>query len=123
VPPRVAGAADGPRGRLVKASDSSTVYYVYPSGKRKPFASEAAFFSYGHTFDGVEVVTPQQLAAIPAVQLVKSTTSPTVYLLDGFTLRPIVGEAAFLAAGYRWADIELANPTDVQSYPLGTPVV
>ncbi len=121
--PRVAGAADGPVGRLVKAADASTVYYVYPSGKRKPFASEAAFFSYGHTFDGVQIVTSQQLAAIPAVQLLKSTGSQTVYLLDGSTLRPIVSEAAFLAAGYRWADVELANPTDVQSYPLGTPVV
>jgi hypothetical protein len=120
--PRVAGASDGPAGRLVKSTDSSTVYYVYPSGRRKPFASEAAFFSYGHRFSDVQAITPQQLAAIPPVLLLKSTASQSVYLLDGSSLRPIVNEAAFLRAGYRWADVELASPTDVQSYPLGTPI-
>lgn len=121
--PRVAGATSQPSGRVVKSPESSTVYYVYPgSGKKKPYANQAAFFSYGHTFAEVELITPQQLSAITDVQLVKSTTSPTVYKLEGATLRPIVSEAAFLAAGYRWSDVELANPTDVQSYPLGTPI-
>lgn len=123
--PRVAGASTAAvqRGRLVKSASSPAVYYVYPgSGKKKPYASQAAFFSYGHSFADVQVVSDQQLAAIADVQLVKSTAAPTVYKLEGATLRPIVSEAAFLAAGYRWADIELANPTDVQSYPLGTPI-
>lgn len=120
--PRVAGTSTGPSGRLVKAAGSSTVYYVYASGRKKPFASEAAFYSYGHRFSDVQTVTDQQLAAIPNVQLVKGTTSQAVYLLEGATLRPIASEAAFLAAGYSWANVELANPTDIVSYTPGAPV-
>ncbi len=112
----------GPVGRLVKAAGANAVYYVYASGKKKPFINEAAFYSYGNRFADVESMTAEELTSIPGVQLLKATNSPAVYLMEGTTRRPIVSEAKFLAAGYRWADIELANPTDVASYPLGTPV-
>ena len=126
--PRVSGIATGPNinsGWLAKTAANSAVYYIYPSGRKKVFLTEASFYSYGHKFSEVRVISASELANYPDVRLIKTNFAPTVYVFDptvrdGLTplLHPILNADAFVRAGYKWDEIELANPTDAQSYPV-----
>lgn len=121
--PRVASAQTGPVGRVIKSPESTTVYYVYPSGKKKPYATVASFLSYGHTFAEVQVISAAELAAIPDVRVIKSVYSPAIYKLDGAVLHPVASEDAFIRAGFSWSEIEQASAADIQSYPVGQPII
>jgi hypothetical protein len=126
--PRVSGIATGPdsnSGWLAKTPTNPAVYYIYPSGRKKIFLTEAVFYSYGHNFRDVRVISASELANYPDVRLIKTKFAPTVYAFepigrDGSSplLHPILTADAFIRAGYKWDEIELANPTDVQSYPV-----
>jgi hypothetical protein len=92
---------------LIKSPDFSSVYY-FDGEKRHAFPSESVFFSWYVDFSGVQTVTSQELGQIPlgsnvtmrpGTKLVKITSVPLVYAVEGQKLRPVSTEAV---AGSIW---------------------
>lgn len=88
---------------LIKGADSDIVYAVMPDGKRHPFASEAAYYSWYSDFSGVQTVDADELAKymvgtpveLRPGTLVKSVIDPKVYMItDDFQLRWVQDEAS-----------------------------
>ncbi|MFA6100237.1 MAG: ice-binding family protein [Patescibacteria group bacterium] len=100
---------------LVKLADDgnantqadSAVYYVGADGKRHSFANSHIFFSWFTDFNGVRVITLQQLANLPlginvrykpGSKMVKFTTDPKVYVVSrGGVLRWVKTEGVAAA--------------------------
>ncbi len=99
-------------GDLIKAS-GQTVYYYGQDGKRYVFPTEKTYKSWFADFNGVKTVTDAELATVtiggnvtyrPGVRLVKITTDPKVYAIEGKQLRWIMTEAlAIQLFGANWA--------------------
>ena len=71
--------------------EDSAVYYIGVDGKRHAFPNSKIFFTWYANFDGVVVITADQMAGIPlgtnvrykpGVRMVKFVTDPKVYLVD-----------------------------------------
>jgi predicted secreted protein len=98
-------------GDLIKASGPA-VYYYNTDGKRYVFPNEKTYFTWYTRFSNIKTITDAELAAImiggnvtyrPGVKMVKLTTDPKVYAVDGSnTLRWMQTEA--LAQNYYGAD-------------------
>lgn len=99
-------------GTLIKASGPA-VYYYTAAGTRYVFPTEKTYKSWYADFSGVITVTDAELAAIPiggnvtyrpGTRMVKITTDPKVYAVQGTELRWVTSET--LAAelfGENWA--------------------
>lgn len=88
-------------GDLIKASGQA-VYYYADDGKRYVFPTEKTYKSWYVDFSSVKTITDSELAAItiggnvtyrPGVRLVKVTTDPHVYAVEGRELRWVTNEA------------------------------
>jgi hypothetical protein len=92
---------------LIKTNSSPAVYYCGMNGKRYVFPNEKTYFSWYKDFNGVTVITAEQMAQIPiggnvtyrpGMRMIKITSSPTVYAVGvGGVLRPIASEAVAVA--------------------------
>lgn len=69
----------------------------------------------GHTYQSL-LPTPKWH---PSGNLLKTPDSSTVYLLDGFTLRPFLTEGAFTSRNYEWDDIVLVGADELACYSMG----
>lgn len=90
VAPLTASAATLTNGMLIKRSDLSTVYYYMNNG-RYTFPTQKTFEAWYPNFNGVTVVSADELAAVPLAGnitvrpgtfLVKITTDPKVYAVE-----------------------------------------
>ncbi|MEK7647698.1 MAG: hypothetical protein AAB384_01515 [Patescibacteria group bacterium] len=90
VAPLTASAATLTNGMLIKRADLSTVYYYMNNG-RYTFPSQKTFEAWYPNFNGVTVVSADELAAVPLAGnivvrpgtfLVKITTDPKVYAVE-----------------------------------------
>lgn len=102
-------------GDLIKTADRSTVYYFGFDGKRHIFPNEPTYFSWYSNFDGIKIVTEEELASItlghnivirPGTNLVKIESDSKVYAVEPYgILRHIPSEqTARNLYGYFWAD-------------------
>lgn len=118
---------------LMKSADSDIVYAVTQDGKRHPFASEAAYYSWYTDFSGVKTVSADELAAymmgkpveLRPGTMVKSVIDPKVYLItDDFQLRWIQDESTAAALyGENWNTKVLDLPEYLlKNYGKGTDV-
>lgn len=127
---------------LVKLPDDSNpdtqedtaVYYVGADGKRHAFPHEKVYFTWYENFDGVQLISAEQLATIPlganvtykpGVKMVKFTTLAKVYVVEkGGILRWVTSEA--LAAELYGADwnmkIDDINDAFYANYTFGADV-
>ncbi|MBP9827822.1 M23 family metallopeptidase [Patescibacteria group bacterium] len=64
---------------LIRTPDVSTVYYCGSDGGRYVFQNEKTFFSWYEDFDDVEIITTDEMAALPIKGVV--TYKPGSYLL------------------------------------------
>ncbi|MBI5621341.1 hypothetical protein HY933_00550 [Candidatus Falkowbacteria bacterium] len=78
-------------GDLIKAADSSTVYYYGYDGQRHAFPHSSIYFSWYDNFDRVKTVSKADLASInlgknimirPGTYLVKLVSDPKVYAVE-----------------------------------------
>ncbi|MEK9155313.1 MAG: M23 family metallopeptidase [Patescibacteria group bacterium] len=74
--------------------------------------------STGHTYQST-LPTPKWH---PSGSLLKSPASSTVYLLDGFTVRPFLNESAFTSRNYDWDDIALVANDELACFSTGDSV-
>lgn len=130
-------------GDLIKTRYSPTVYYFGYDGKRHAFPNEPIYFSWYSNFDGVKIITPQELAEIPlgpsvvvrpGTNLVKIQTDPKVYAVEPYgVLRHVTSEAlAQNLFGENWAskvidldvaffpDYKIGDPITYQAHPENT---
>ena len=129
-------------GDLIKMNGLSSVYYL-SGGKRFVFPNESTYFSWFSDWNGVKVVSSDELYSYPlggnvtfraGTKLVKITTNDTVYAVEpNGTLRSIVSEENAKALyGANWskmvvdvADAFFTNytvgaPLTAGVYPVGT---
>lgn len=88
----VATKAAAQAGDLIKKDGLSAVYYLGQDGKRYVFPNEATYKSWYNDFSGVVTVSADELASYPlganvvvrpGTYLVKITTDPKVYAVEG----------------------------------------
>jgi len=98
-------------GDLIKASGPA-IYYYHSDGKRYVFPNEKTYFTWYAGFTNIKTITDAELAAVsiggnvtyrPGVKMIKLTTDPKVYAVDGSNmLRWVKTES--LAQSYYGAD-------------------
>lgn len=92
----------------------SAVYYIGTDGMRHAFPNDKVYFTWYASFDGIQIVSQEQLASIPlgknvtykpGVKLVKFTTDPKVYAVaPRANLRWVTTEAIAVSLyGADWA--------------------
>lgn len=120
-------------GDLIKAS-SASVYYYAEDGKRYVFPNDKTYFTWYSDFSAVETISDEELATIPiggnatyrpGIKLIKVTTDPKVYAIDGDrTLRWIKTEAiAAFMYGDDWAaQVDDLPDTFFVNYSVGLPI-
>lgn len=120
VAPLTASAATLTNGMLIKRADLSTVYYYMNNG-RYTFPTQKTFEAWYPNFNGVTVVTADELAAVPLAGnitvrpgtfLVKITTDPKVYAVEpkGVLRWVKTEEVAKSLWGANWAKMVIDVP-------------
>lgn len=130
-------------GDLIKTKYSSTVYYFGFDGKRHAFPNEPIYFSWYSNFDGIKIVTAEELAEMPlghsivvrpGTNLLKIQTDPKVYVVEPYgALYHLPSEAMARALfGDSWAkkvididvslfpDYKINGAVQHQAHPDGT---
>ncbi len=119
---------------LIKCPDFSSVYYLAEDGKRHVFPNDKVYSSWYPDFDDVKVISCEDLSKIPigtlvpyqaGTQLVKITSSPTVYAVEpSGELRSIESEAqARDLFGNEWAGrVHDVPDTFFPHYDIGAPL-
>ncbi len=116
-----------PDGRIIKSVNDHKIYKV-EDGKKRWISSVPVFTSYNYLFENVVVVGDQKTAELPSGTdlplrtgtLIKTTTSPSVYVIDvvnGIGYRRLVtSSAAFEASGfYPWL-IQTVSQATIDGY-------
>lgn len=116
-------------GTLIKGTNPE-VYLVDSRGEKHHITSVENFLALGYNFNSVHALTDGDLASYTTGTaltnshadgaLIKYASSPTVYLVEGGTKRPIVAASIFEGRGYRWEDV--ATVSDSIIYTDGTTV-
>ena len=130
----VATKAAAQAGDLIKKDGLSAVYYLGQDGKRYVFPNEATYKSWYNDFSGVVTVSADELANYPlganvvvrpGTYLVKITTDPKVYAVEGNgVLRWVQTETDAKALyGENWAKrvIDVAD-SFFTNYTIGKPL-
>ncbi|MCA9390503.1 hypothetical protein KC571_03805 [candidate division WWE3 bacterium] len=114
-------------GALIKKSSNDTVYLVQ-SGTKVPIPSATAFLS--HNFPWAEVLTLNSdevdfysngsHLTIRNGTLVKSSSSDTVYVIQGTSKRPFPTADIFLDLGYGWDSIYTSSDAELSGYTTGS---
>jgi len=103
-------------GALIKIPGSATVYLIIDNGSKYPFKSAEEFLRFGFRFERVRVVDASVLASYPDApignlayhaknQFIKFADSPTVYLMENRTKRPIRTPAVFFSYTNSFDDV------------------
>ncbi len=115
-----------PDNTLVRADGSPTVYLI-KDGKRKEFTSAVLFEKLGYRWNDIINTDASELESYPKEgrvlypdgTLIKSTASPTVYLLENGRKKKILSLTLFKKRGYRWNDVISVSPDELRDYPDG----
>jgi len=130
-------AAQGPEtytGRLVKATNASTVYFAAADGKRYVFGDEATFKSWFADFDSVQTLSAQAISVMPVggkvllkpgTGLVRAASSPRVYAIakDGsahWIVNPQLVEQYF--GSYWKTQVTTIDDASFADYAYGAPI-
>jgi hypothetical protein len=119
-------------GDLVKAPNVAAVYLI-ENGMKRVFVSGGAFTSRGYKWSDIITVDtllisqhpdgePLTETVVTEGSLVKSVSSPVVYLIQNGSKRPFTDERSFLTRGYNWYDIRGVSFSELDAVPLGSPM-
>ena len=110
----------------------SAVYYIGTDGKRHAFPNDKVYFTWYTSFNGVQIMSTDQLASIPlgqnvtykpGVKMVKFTTDPKVYAVaKNGVLRWIASESVAISLyGSNWnQNIDDISDAFFSNYQFGT---
>ncbi|HLD81873.1 MAG TPA: hypothetical protein VJA22_01540, partial [Patescibacteria group bacterium] len=109
-----------PTARLLRATGDPAIYYLdYRLNKKHVQPTEQIFKQYGNRFEDVLVVSQSDLNAWEDMKLVKTSSSPSVYYLEGNRKRLIPSEHDFIALDFSWSQIATIAPFDLAYYQDG----
>ncbi len=102
-------------GDLLRLDFSPIVYHVTSEGTRRPFADPYTYFTHYDSFEGVQVVSTDQISQLeigmpmmpaPGIVLVKTPSNPQVFAInEAEELQWVVSEElAIVLFGDNWAD-------------------
>lgn len=119
-----------PNGSLIKKADDPTVYLM-EGGKKRPIPSPTAFFSRNYDWPHIAITSNDALsfyatgsmATIRTGALIKPDNDPTVYVVQGSTIRPFSSADIFLDLGYSWDSIYTVPAAEVATYTTGSLMV
>jgi hypothetical protein len=112
----------------------SAVYYIGTDGMRHAFPNDKVYFTWYASFDGIQIIGQEQMAAItlgknvtykPGVKLVKFLTDPKVYAVaSGASLRWVTTEEMAVALyGADWATkVDDISDAFYTNYVFGTEI-
>ncbi|MBI4090856.1 MAG: fibronectin type III domain-containing protein [Candidatus Komeilibacteria bacterium] len=111
---------------LVKASDSQTVYYLYRRANNRilklAIPSPSVFTSYSsNRWDTIVTLDPEEVAEIPAAQLIRGNGSSEIYQLENGHRR-LITETQLLQRGFAAADVVGVSTKHLEAIPLGDPI-
>ena len=122
-------------GDLIKGTQTSTVYYFGPDGRRYVFPNERTYFTWYKDFSKVVTISDGQLGTIPlgktnvtyrpGYKMVKITTDSKAYVVDqGGVLRHVGSEQlAETLYGLNWKNrIDDIADAFFINYKIGTPI-
>jgi len=119
-----------PNGSLIKKDDDPTVYLM-EGGKKRPIPSPTAFFSRNYDWPHIAITSNDALSFYPTGSiatirtgaLIKPDNDPTVYVVQGSTIRPFSSADIFLNLGYNWDSIYTVPAAEVATYTTGSLMV
>lgn len=121
-------------GTLLKSETNPAVYvtdFSVGTYTKRWITSSDVFAGLGYRWEDIRIVSDAELASytdatllnnsadLPNGTLVKTSTSPNVYVLEGGQKRHITSPAAFISHGFRWDRILTAPSADLENYPTG----
>ncbi len=123
-------AKDVREGSVIKSSDNPAVYLI-ENGKKRPFTTGQAFESRGYKWNEILVLSPDVVdsyeeglpliyisndEAVKEGSLVKSESSPVIYLISNNRKRAIANERIFLALGFEWESVLTVSQAKLDEY-------
>ncbi len=112
----------------------NAVVWLLLATERRRIADAQTLKTIGYNPEEIESVSTKTLQEYPeglpitdaltasAVSVLKTPTTPTVYLLDRGKKRPIQSARAFESLGYRWNQIVTVAEDVAAHYPTGNPI-
>ncbi|MEK7632699.1 MAG: Ig-like domain-containing protein [Patescibacteria group bacterium] len=132
-----ASATTPSEGSFVRTAAQDTVYYINANYQRQPIPNAQTFFTWETSFDVVQIVNATALSAIPmgpplppkpGTMLIKITSVPKVYVVDGTAEHPTLHwirteQKAIELYGAEWTQNVLdVPPTSWSSYDVGSDI-
>lgn len=121
----ITAASEYPTGALLQNNKTGGVYWV-ADGEKAPLI-DAIFLKTKFKNKPITQVNPEVLDKYITTgpirfsdgELMKSDSSPAVYILDGGKKRPIASGEVFESLGYKWENILTVTPKVLAMYDLG----
>ncbi|MDP3244745.1 MAG: hypothetical protein Q8M83_03770 [bacterium] len=107
------------RANLIKATDSSDIFYLNSRNEKRHIPTWQAFVDYGFKLTNVASVTSQEIVAYTDANLVKLKNDNKIWKLDGNVKRYIPSPEIFKAYGFSWNKIDTINWSEYIAYPEG----
>ncbi len=117
-----------PTGALLQDKKTGGVYWV-SEGTKAPLW-DAILLKTKYRGKSITPVEPEKLASYktiePAIfgdgELLKSTISPAVYVVENKKIRPIISGKVFEDLGYKWENVIAVPPKILNLYKIGEPI-
>lgn len=106
-------------GSLVKSPNSPTVYFITPTGAKKPILNIKVFNAYNNKWDNVKTVSQDEINSSPTVNAIRIGNDPKVYFISNGQKQWIKTPEAFAKQGLKWDQIVSVNKTEFEEYKEG----
>lgn len=112
-------SAAAPKVYQVKLANSPVVYFLnYASHHKKAYLNATSYFSYGHRWLDVKIISTKDLAAWPNFKLIKTESAPTIYYVNGNKRTKLNNRDDLERFGFLGEPILNVNEIDLNEYNL-----
>lgn len=108
-----------PSNNLVHLKDDAKVYFLNAAGFRRHIQNPETFNSYGFDWNDIADISEEELASYQESYLVKSSSKPEIYFLEGKVKRWVTDIEAFYKNEFEWEAVSVINAKDLESYQSG----
>lgn len=106
-------------GSLVKSPNSPTVYFITPTGAKKPILNIKVFNAYNNKWDNVKTVSQDEINSSPTVNVIRIGDDPKVYFISNGQKQWVKTPEAFAKQGLKWDQIVSVNKIEFDEYKEG----
>ena len=110
---------------LIKGPGS--LIYLVKNNIKYPFVNSEIFDSYNYIYANVQSVTQETLDLLATGEnlpinsgtLIRSTTSPDVFIIEDGKKRKVLDPGVLFKSGYKWENVRLVSQATVDMHPNG----